>query len=187
MLWLIDHPSLTGAELFELEELSAEKRMRGWVVASVEGADCALTYRVTADRRWVTRRVSVELESGVSRSLEIEHDGKGIWSVDGITRPDLTGCLDVDLGISPSTNTLPIRRLAMDITETKRIVAAWVRFPDLVVDPLPQIYERRSVSVYRYRSDSFCADIEVDERSVVVRYGDDLWRAARGGDSVSER
>ena len=180
MLWLINNPSLTGAELFELEETPSENRLRGWIVASVNGVDCAVSYTVSADPHWVTRRVSVRLDAGGTRTLELEHDDDGAWSVDGVIRPDLAGCLDVDLGISPSTNTLPIRRLDIDVAHTERLVAAWVRFSDMVVEPLPQTYERLAESVYRYRSESFQADLEVDERGVVLRYGDDLWRAREG-------
>lgn len=176
-MWSISHPSLTGAELFDLEENRHEKVLRGWVVALVEGVGCAVEYKVAADRRWVTRRVDIKLERGLTSTLEIEHDGHGGWSVDGVTRPDLDGCLDVDLGVSPSTNTLPIRRLALDIGQEESLVAAWVRFPDLVVEVLPQSYQRTAESVYRYRSDSFAADLEVDERDVVLRYGDALWQA----------
>ncbi len=183
MLWLVAHPRITGAELFELEETNSEIRMRGWVVTRVDGIDCAVSYQVTADQHWVTRGVSVRLESGGTRMLELEHDGGGTWLVDGLPQPDLDGCLDVDLGISPSTNTLPIRRLMLVVGGKASLVAAWIRFPDLVVEGVPQSYERTSESVYRYRSDSFQAELEVDERGVVLRYGDDLWRAVHGGQS----
>lgn len=175
--WSISHPSLTGTELFELEEDRSENVLRGWVVASVEGIGCAIEYKVAVDHRWVTRRVDIKLERGYTRVLAIEHDGQGGWSVDGASRPDLDGCLDVDLGISPSTNTLPVRRLSLAVGQRENLVAAWVRFPNLLVRVLPQSYERVAESVYRYRSDSFEADLQVDERGVVLRYGDNLWQA----------
>jgi hypothetical protein len=175
-MWTIAQPTLTAAELFRMEQKSSENLLRGWVVASVDGAGCVVEYEVTTDLEWRTSKVYVTLQRGTTRRLEIEHDGHGRWAVDGVSRPDLDGCLDVDLGITPSTNTLPIRRLTLDIGTKESLAAAWVRFPDLVVEVLPQSYERLASSVHRYRSDSFEADLKIDPRGVVLRYGTDLWQ-----------
>lgn len=179
-LWTITHPSLTGTELFQLKE-DGPKILRGWVVAMVERVGCAVQYQVSADEHWVTRRVDIELESSVGGALVIEHDGQGRWSVDGVIHSGLDGCLDVDLGISPSTNTLPIRRLRLGVGESEDLVAAWVRFPDMTVEVLPQRYERTAESTYRYQSDSFQADLDVDEYGVVLRYGHSLWHVVDRG------
>lgn len=175
-MWSIKHPSLTGTELFELKEDSSGTDLRGWVVALVDGVGCAVEYEVAVDEGWMTRRVDVTLHRGDTRTLGIEHDGRGRWSVDGVSNPDLEGCLDVDLGVSPSTNTLPIRRLNLDVGAEANLDAAWIRFPELVVEVLPQSYQRKAESVYRYRSDSFEADLEVDDQGVVLRYGKALWQ-----------
>lgn len=55
--------------------------------------------------------------------------------------PAIQGCVDIDLGWTPSTNTLPIRRLQLGVgTSSGPITAAWVRFPELKLEPLPQEY-----------------------------------------------
>jgi hypothetical protein len=175
-MWSITHPSLSGTELLELEEDHSAKFLRGWVVALVDGVGCAVEYEVAVDQQWVTREVDVTLHRGYTRTLEMEHDGDGGWTVDGVPGPDLDGCLDVDLGVSPSTNTLPIRRLRLGVGEEASLHAVWVRFPDLVVEVLPQSYQRKAESIYRYQSDSFEADLVVDDQGVVLRYGDSLWQ-----------
>jgi hypothetical protein len=38
------------------------------------------------------------------------------------------GCLDIDLGFSPSTNLLPIRRLTLAVGEAATVRAAWLPF-----------------------------------------------------------
>jgi hypothetical protein len=90
--------------------------------------------------------------------------------------PDLDNCLDVDLEWSPSTNTLPIRRLGLAIGDMKTVTAAWVRFPSLEVQRLDQSYERVDERRYRYRSGRFTADLAVDEDGVVLQYGVN-WKA----------
>jgi hypothetical protein len=79
----------------------------------------------------------------------------------------------VDLAVTPSTNTLPIRRLDLAVGEGRDVVAAWVRFPGLTIEPLPQRYVRIAEHQYRYesRGGEFTAELEVDTLGVVVRYG----------------
>jgi hypothetical protein len=180
-LWTIRHPKLAGTELFQLIEDGPKRILRGWVVAMVERVGCAIHYEVSADEQWVTRRVDIKMESSAGSSLVIEHDGQGKWSVDGEIHSGLNSCLDVDLGISPSTNTLPIRRLRLGVGESQDLTAAWVRFPDLTVEVLSQRYEKTAESIYRYQSDSFQADLDVDEHGVVLRYGHNLWQVVDRG------
>jgi uncharacterized protein len=98
------------------------------------------------------------------------------WSRDGKQLPALDQCLDLDLEWSPSTNTLPIRRLGLALGDTKAVAAAWVRFPSLDVERLDQSYERIDERRYRYRSGRFTADLAVDEDGVVLQYGVN-WKA----------
>lgn len=177
-MWSVAHPQLTGTELFELVERGPDVVLKGWVVAAVDGTPCAISYEVLADRGWVTRRVLITLASDSHRTLTIDHDGEGTWSVDGVPRPDLSSCRDIDLGISPSTNTLPIKRLRIGVGEATHLDAAWVRFPQMAVEVLSQTYERNGDTSYQYSSANFQRNLEVDGDGVVLRYGDDLWQAA---------
>src|SRR5205814_2718699 len=65
------------------------------------------------------------------------HDALPIWEIEPVR-----GCLDVDLGITPSTNTLPIRRLGLAVGQAKEVRAAWIVFPELEVRLLTQTYTR---------------------------------------------
>jgi hypothetical protein len=84
----------------------------------------------------------------------------------------LDGAVDVDLGVTPSTNTLPIRRLGLEIGEHADLVVAWVRFPDLAVERSDQRYTRLAENTYRYASGSFSRDIEADDLGLVTSYPD---------------
>jgi len=176
IVWQVVHPQLTGTELLDLEQRGTDFVLRGWVVGEVDRAPLAVAYEILTDGQWTTRRVTVTV-SPEGRTLAIEHDGNGRWTVDGDERPDLSECRDVDLGISPSTNTLPIRRLGLEVGEFAHLEAAWVRFPEMTVEVLPQTYERIGQRMYRYTSPGFQRDVEVDVDGLVVRYGDDLWQA----------
>ena len=64
----------------------------------------------------------------------------------------MPGSLDVDLGMTPSTNTSVIRRLGLAVDRSAELTAAWVRFPGLTVEPLRQRYTRVATHGYLYES-----------------------------------
>ena len=110
--------------------------------------------------------------------LVVERSPSAVWSVGGIETPALQGCDDIDLGFSPATNLLPIRRLALQVGSKSTVRAAWVRFPELAVEVLVQSYERVSDDRYVYESagGAFRRELQVDEFGCVIDYPG-LWRA----------
>ena len=147
----------------------------GTVLGAEDGVPVRIEYRVLTDPRGFTTAVHVrDLRGFELRTLALTRDAKGAWTVDGGAARTLKGCSDVDLGCSPSTNTLPIRRLRLGIGASKTIQAAWVRFPDLAVQKAAQTYTRLDESTYRYASATFESDLVVDDQSVVTEYAE--WR-----------
>jgi hypothetical protein len=84
----------------------------------------------------------------------------------------LAGAIDVDFSASPFTNTLPIRRLDLDVDDEADLVAAYLSFPDLELLPDPQRYTRLDEDRYRFESldSDFAADLTVDARGFVLEY-----------------
>ena len=151
--------------------------LTGMVVATYELAPLDVLYEVAVDDYWATRAVSVVVNRLAHPSmLQLERDSDGNWTIDGVAAPRLQGCVDVDLGVTPSTNTLPIRRLGLEVGCEREIAVAWVKFPDLRVERGLQTYTRIANNVWRYTSGAFTADLTVDGSGLVVRYGDNLWR-----------
>jgi hypothetical protein len=107
--------------------------------------------------------------------MQITVDHERRWRLDERELENVRGCEFVDLGVTPSTNTLPIRGLDLPIGGGHEFVAAWIRFPDLAMLPLRQRYTRSSERVYRYESlvngkTNFMAELEVDEHGLVIDY-----------------
>lgn len=144
----------------------------GTVLGSDGGTPTRIEYRVLTDGAGATTAVHVrDLRGFAQRTLALARDAKGNWTVDGAPDRMLKGCLDVDLGCSPATNTLPVRRLHLGVGRSKTIHAALVRYPELVVEKVPQTYTRLDEYTYRYASGTFEADLVVDEDGVVAQYG----------------
>lgn len=129
-------------------------------------------YEIYCDENWSTHRVQVERTIGSDvRTLSLNVESRGEWRSAGQELPAVRGCDDVDLALTPATNTIAIRRLNLQIGSSESVVAAWVTFPDLTVQPLSQRYTRISKSSYRYESNTgFSAVIAVDDLGLVTSY-----------------
>lgn len=149
-------------------------RLEGAVVGVVDGRPLRLEYAIACGPDWRTRLAEVVLAHGDDvRELSLASDGEGRWWRDGEEVVHLAGCLDVDVQVTPSTNLLPIRRLALAVGEARDVAAAWIRVPSLDVELLPQRYARTAERRWRYESGggAFAAELDVDDAGLVTRYG----------------
>lgn len=157
--------------------------LRGTILALAGRQPVEVRYEVACDKAWRTTRAQITLlQESRERSLELAVES-GRWYAQGREIRKVRGSIDVDLGWSPSTNTLPIQRLGLRVGESSGpLTMAWVRFPELTVEPLAQEYLRLSRRRYRYvsRKGSFRAELEVDRDGLVVTYGD-FWRRIPAG------
>ena len=148
----------------------------GLVLAAPEGEPLRLAYRIECDRSWRTRSVSVDLHRRARRTLTRDEDGH--WFDNGRERPDLAGCADVDIALTPFTNTLPIRRLGLErgVSEDLRVVYIQPE-AELKIGADAQRYTRLDAG-YRYESGDFRADLAVDRDGLVTDYPE-LWTMER--------
>ena len=148
----------------------------GHVVAAQDGAPLMVRYDIDCGENWSARSVTIEQRLGeVQRRLGLERAGDG-WLVDGVRDTRLDGCAEPDLGLTPSTNALAIRRLDLAIGQAAEIRCAWVKFPALSVEPSLQRYERLGDRDYRYTNvaSGFTALVAVDALALPVRY-ENIW------------
>jgi uncharacterized protein len=149
----------------------------GWVTAHLD---------VTAEGGGWVRSLRLELAAGRWRATTAEqgdldavlsaagHAGGGL---PGMEDPDLLyGAFDVDLGGSPLTNTLPIRRLGLHQKKTveagvaHRLSVAWVLLPSLEVVQADQIYTPLDDGRVRSAGEAFSADLTIDDEGFIVHY-----------------
>ena len=171
-----------SVERFIVSATEGRFELTGLILRAHEEAPYVVRYVIQVDERWRTRGVEVEVEDGGRREVRLASDGSGHWSRDGQPIVELDGCIDADLEWSPSTNTLPIRRLGLEVGEARAVTAAWLRFPSLDLERLDQSYERLAETRYRYRSGLFTADLTADDDGMVLQYGVNWKAVAISGD-----
>lgn len=174
-----------GAEWCEFAREEQGWRLSGTALIAVDDDPFMVTYQIALDPGWATRDVEVTVRGGADdgeRRLHLHADHGQRWRGERKPAPGgemssddldaVRGLFDIDLGFSPATNTLPVRRLAPEIGAAVDVTALWVRFPELTIEPLPQRYTRLGERRYRYESadGAFIAEIEVDDLGIVVTY-----------------
>ena len=169
---------MPGHDYCRLVESPTGARMSGIALLSCDNIPSYLGYDVECDVMWHTLRCSVKAAVGEQRTdLDIRRQGKR-WTVNGKDVPEVEGAEDIDLGFSPATNLIPIRRLGLKVGASAKVLAAWVRFPEFTLEPLEQTYTRLSEDSYRYESagGKFKRDLKVHASGLVLDYPQ-LWSA----------
>ena len=182
---------LPGHDAATIKPIADGWRVSGVAIVMESARPCCLEYDVVCDASWVTRRCSLRGYLGAMPiGLDVCRSAAGAWTVDGAAVQGLQGCMDVDLGFTPATNLLPIRRLELEVGQSALVRAAWIRFPEFTAEVLDQVYTRQAHDRYLYESGggAFRRELHVDPFGCVVDYPG-LWRAEATvpGDAVEPR
>jgi uncharacterized protein len=176
ILWRrLDQPGHEAARLFFQE---TAWRLTGTAVFAYNQHPCRLDYLVVCNAEWQTESVRVAGWIGNETvQLSLSADPARRWYLNGNVCPVVTGCLDIDLGFSPATNVLPIRRLSLAIGQEAEVRAAWLGFPSFTLESLDQRYHRTDIDTYHYESASgaFVSTLQVNATGFVTQYPG-LWR-----------
>lgn len=162
-----------GHDAAVLRAVSGGWQLEGAAVFVESGLACHLRYEVTVDRGWHTRAAIVQGWRGskaVDLRLDVTEDQR--WLLNGQAVAAVAGAIDIDLAFTPATNLLPIRRLGLEIGATARVDAAWLRFPELDLRRLDQVYRRVGSDTYLYSSQggTFTAPLTVSAAGFVTTY-----------------
>ena len=161
------------------------KRTGGW---TLEGAavlregdqSVLLAYRLLCDASWHTVEGQVIGWVGSrDATFRIVRDQRG-WTLNGSPVPGLENCVDLDLGFTPATNLVQIRRIGLGVGEAASVPVAWLDVAGGSLSELQQKYEKRGPRSYWYEAPRFNyqAELEVDPDGFVTSYPG-LWVAER--------
>ena len=177
ILWRrLDRP---GHEASRLQHSGDGWHLSGTAIFIHDAQACRMDYQVVCDAGWRTLSAHVVGWIGDRNvAIEIIVDADSRWRMNGAECREVTGCIDLDLNFSPSTNLLPIRRLGLGIGEAAEVRAAWLRFPSFVLEPLRQQYRHTDAETYRYESagGKFVRDLQVNAAGFVTHYPG-FWQA----------
>jgi hypothetical protein len=181
IIWAIQGDG-SGMEHLWLEQRTNEIIADGTVILVENDLPQRIRYTIRCDLNWAARQVFVQVESTTEAKLRLNADGTGNWTrKPGRLLASLDGCIDVDIAATPFTNTLPIRRLALQPGQSAEIKVAYITIPELSFRMERQRYTclERFPEGGRYRyeglSSGFTAELTVDTDGLVIDYAE-IWR-----------
>ena len=180
-----------GREEARIEQTTNGWRLTGRLEVREGGVRAQLVYVIDCERDWRTRRTIVTgSAAGAPIRFDFDADGDGHWTLNDGPLSLAEGALDIDLGFTPATNLLPIRRLNLAVGERADIRTAWLRFPELRVEALEQSYLRETHRVFHYDAlvdgERFQARLDTDEFGRVLLY-EGLWEVETASPGANGR
>lgn len=166
-----------GLEHVRIAEQANGISIDGAIIVLDEGQAIRGRYTIRCDDNWRVRAMQLDPLRDDVATLELLTDGAGYWT-DGAGRhlPGFDGCIDVDLTLTPLTNTLPIRRYSFAPGESVEFQMTYIDGATLTLSVNPQRYTclQRDAQGGRYRFESldtgFQAEIAVDADGFVIDY-----------------
>lgn len=177
----------TGREYYSLENCLVNttdvgSEINSTIIGAYEGKIYWVEYKVRTNQNWETTFFEVQSRHNNHREhLIFESDGKGHWMTGGKQAGQFNGCFDVDIPLTPFTNTLPINRLKLLENQEHQIDVIYLDLLEQRITVVKQKYIRLSNTIYYYQNvpNDFEAKIEVDEQGFVVDYPSLFVRTAK--------
>ncbi|WP_293910631.1 putative glycolipid-binding domain-containing protein [Deinococcus sp.] len=175
LLWRSLNPDAPTLEHLRLLRWS---RAEGTVVGRQGGHAFALKYELDLGDDGCPTILDLQVAGGAA--MTIYRSKSGVWSsASGHRLSKLEHCTDLDLRVTPITNTLALRRLKLGVGQSGDLLAAWVNVPDLSLRAVRQRYTRTAEQTYRYKNleSGFTSELRVDDDLLVLTSSDAYERA----------
>jgi uncharacterized protein len=146
--------------------------IRGTVVGAADEQPVGLSYRLKADDNWYLSEVTVIFEGLAPFEAYFVKKGEWWFDKDNNHLKEFDGADDIDITLTPFTNTLPIRRIRLQPMESQEITVIYFDMSELKVYPARQRYTNLGNNNYRFEhlDTGFMAIIGVDDDGFVVDY-----------------
>ena len=168
----------TGREYHSLENCLINESKSGTEISSTiighyEDKIYKVEYHIITNNHWETTFFKiVSQHSNQQLTISYESDGKGNWTNAGNPLGLFNSCIDIDIRLTPFTNTLPIRRLQLQPGDTREIQVLYFDLLEGQMMPVRQQYTCVSATEYHYQNipNDFEATIQVDKSGFMVDY-----------------
>ncbi len=166
-----------GLEHLHLRQRDDRIIANGLIIGLADGIPFRAGYTIMCDLEWKVQVVRVELLNSERKIRLIADEEEDHWVGNAYEPlPLLNGCRDVDISVTPFTNTLPIRRLNLAVGQSAELSVIYIKVPELDVMPVQQRYtyleEKPDRKLYNYEglSSHFTANLTIDNDGLVIDY-----------------
>ena len=143
------------------------------IIGGSENKIYRVEYLIKTNKNWET--IFFEIKSYLNDKIDclsFRSDGKGNWTTNGNPITQFNGCIDLDISLTPFTNTLPINRLKLSENKKHLINVLYIDVLEQQAKPVQQNYTKLSEAEYKYENvpNDFETEITVDKLGLVINY-----------------
>ncbi len=161
-----------------LETLKLKKYRRDFIVKSIvngilEDQPMLVEYQLIINRNWIVKEVEIKSLLDKRNKITLKSDSNGkCYNEDNQEISELNGCIDIDISITPFTNTLPIKRLGSSLEQRTKITTLYLDIKNWEFKKAEQYYTKLTDNLYKYEGvfRHFVADLPIDNSGFVTTY-----------------
>lgn len=155
-----------------LTKTEVDNEIVSTIIGDYENQIFKIDYYIRTNGNWETTFVNIRTQfNNLIETIVLERkDGK--YFLNGDPYLELSDVLDIDISVTPFTNTLPINRLQLKDGEQKIIDVIYFDIFEKRIEPVRQVYTRVTGTQYVYENydKTFQANLVIDEQGLVVDY-----------------
>jgi hypothetical protein len=162
---------LSTTEILSIED-AGKYRANGKITGALKNHPLQVSYELIIDHNWHIISVAIEVKAEKSFKLFLEKKNGKWYDLQGKYYPDLDSAIDVDISLTPFTNTLPIRRLKLAEGKKEEITVVYFDLPEDMFKAVTQNYTNMGKGLYKYENinKGFTSMIQTNEDGLVVDY-----------------
>lgn len=170
LVWKCNYISTTE---FTTVKQTTSIKVEGNITGQGIGKLFHVKYSLDINNNWEIQSFRIDFISDTSFYIELQKNAAGEWVTgENEVRADLKGCTDIDISLTPFTNTLPIKRLDLPVGASKDICVVYIDLPENGLKPAKQQYTNLGNGIYKYESleTGFTANLKIDKDGFVTDY-----------------
>jgi hypothetical protein len=143
------------------------------IAGKLEDKIYSLNYDIKTNLNWETIYFKIDsVLNGRPNNICYSSDGKGNWLEKGKLIKRFSGCVDIDISVTPFTNSLPINRLKLAENKEAKLNDLYIDVLEEIEKTVNQKYKRLSNNKYKYENipNDFEAVILVDQEGFIIDY-----------------
>lgn len=173
LIWRRDESDNQTLEVLQLEESVAFIKAESTICGKVHDNPVAIRYSIDIDKNWYLRKVNIKSLLDDSKSLCLYSDTLGNWKTEsGQTIDELQGCYDVDISLTPFTNSFPVKRLGDGLRHRTHLSVVYIDLSQWAFNKASQFYTKKSDNTYLYEGvfRNFSANLLFDDLGFISEY-----------------
>lgn len=161
-----------------IENFQIEKHRDGYKAKSIvngilKEAPLLIAYEVEISKNWEVEKVQITSLLNDKENIVLQSDKNGRWIDQSAQHKiEFDGCIDIDISVTPFTNTLPIKRLGDRLEKRTRLEVLYFNLSEWKIRKVEQYYTKINQNLFRYEGvfRNFEADLPVDDNQFVLSY-----------------